>query len=387
MHDFDAVTDRRNTDSLKYDHASARGKPDGIIPMWVADMDFPSPPCVLEALEERVRHGVFGYSEPTDDYYGSVRDWFLERHGWRTQANWVVKTPGVVASICAAIHAVTDPGDAVIIQQPVYYPFEDSITGSGRRLVVNELRQADGRYGIDFDAFEGQVAENGAKLFLLCSPHNPVGRVWTRGELERLGEICLRHGVTVFSDEIHQDFVFPGASHTVFADIDPELAGITITGTSPSKTFNIAGLHIANTFISNPSLRRRFVKAYYGTGLSQVGAMGLVACRAAYRGGAEWLDGLLGYIWGNMCLLRDFLSANLPNIKLIEPDGTYLAWLDFGALGLDTAALNDFIVNKAGLWLDCGTMFGRGGQGFQRINIACPRATLQSALNRLRGAM
>jgi cystathionine beta-lyase len=386
-YDFDTVLDRRNTDSLKYDRAAARGKPDGAIPMWVADMDFASPPCVLDALAERVRHGIFGYSEPSGDYFGAVRDWFIERHGWRTQESWLVMTPGVVVSMCAAIHAATNPGDAIIIQQPVYYPFAESIAGSGRRLVVNGLRLADGRYEIDFDAFEGQVVENGVKLFLLCSPHNPVGRVWAQSELERLGDICLRRGVTVFSDEIHQDFVFPGNRHTVFADISPELADITVTGTSPSKSFNIAGLHIANTFISNAALRRKFVKAYYGSGLSQVGALGLTACRAAYRGGAEWLDELVGYIWGNLRFTRDFLSAYLPRVKLVEPEGTYLAWLDCKALDLDTAALNDFIINKAGLWLDCGTMFGVGGEGYQRANIACPRSILESALNRLRDAV
>ncbi|MDR1299829.1 MAG: aminotransferase class I/II-fold pyridoxal phosphate-dependent enzyme, partial [Oscillospiraceae bacterium] len=221
---------------------------------------------------------------------------------------------------------------------------------------------------------------------LLCSPHNPVGRVWSPGELERLGDICLRRGVTVFADEIHQDFIFPGSRHTVFADICPELADITVTGTSPSKTFNIAGLHIANTFIANAALRRKFIEAYNGSGLSQVGALGLVACRAAYRAGAEWLDELVGYIFGNLCFLGDFLRDNLPSVKLVRPEGTYLAWLDFGALGLGTSALNDLIVNKAGLWLDCGTMFGRGGRGFQRINIACPRSVLKTALIRLQSA-
>ncbi|MDR1217827.1 MAG: pyridoxal phosphate-dependent aminotransferase, partial [Oscillospiraceae bacterium] len=369
------------------DHAARRGKPDDLLPMWVADMDFQSPPCVLDALSERVRHGIFGYSEPTDDYFDAVYGWFESRHGWRTQADWLVKTPGVVVSLCAAVHAVTLPGDAVIIQQPVYYPFADSVTGSGRRLIVNELRLSDGRYEIDLDDFERKIVRERVKLFLLCSPHNPVGRVWTPGELEALGRICSKNGVTVFSDEIHQDFVFPGHRHTVFAGISPEFADMTITGTSPSKSFNIAGLHIANTFISNPRLRRLFVKSYYGTGLSQVCAPGLVACRAALRDGAAWFDELLAYIKGNLDCLRAFLNTELPRVNLIEPDGTYLMWLDFRALGLGTQALNDLIVHKAKLWLDCGTMFGTGGKGFQRINIACPRRTLTQALHMLKAAV
>jgi cystathionine beta-lyase len=386
-YDFDRVIDRRNTDSLKFDHAVRRGKPESLIPMWVADMDFQSPPCVLDALGERVRHGIFGYSEPLADYSDAVCGWFARRHSWRPEESWLVKTPGVVMSLCAAIHAVTLPGDAVIIQQPVYYPFEDSVTDAGRKLVVNELSLTDGRYEIDFDDFEEKIIRERVKLFLLCNPHNPGGRVWTCAELERLGAVCLKNGVTVFSDEIHQDFVFPGHVHTVFADISPELADITITGTSPSKLFNIAGLHIANTFISNARLRRKFVKAYYSTGLSQVGAMGLAACRAAYRDGDEWADELVAYIRGNLDYLRGFAGSELPRVGVVEPDGTYLVWLDFRGFGLNTAELNDFIVRKAGLWLDCGTMFGAGGEGFQRINIACPRSVLARALDRLADAI
>ncbi|MDR2356549.1 MAG: pyridoxal phosphate-dependent aminotransferase [Oscillospiraceae bacterium] len=385
-YDFDSVIDRRDTDSLKYDHAARRGMPEGLTPMWVADMDFRSPPCVLDALAERVRHGIFGYSEPPGDYFEAARGWFERRHGWRIEENWLVKTPGVVMSLCTAIHAVTRPGDAVIIQQPVYYPFAGSVTGAGRRLVVNELRLTDGRYEIDFDDFEEKVVRERVKLFLLCSPHNPGGRVWTRPELERLGAVCLKNGVTVFSDEIHEDFVFPGRAHTVFANISPELDDITITGTSPSKTFNIAGLHIANTFISNRRLRRKFIGAYNGAGMSQVGAPGIVACRAAYSGGDEWADELVAYIRGNLDCLRGFIGAEAPRVEVIEPDGTYLVWLDFRRFGLSDAELDDIIVNRAGLWLDSGAIFGAGGKGFQRINIACPRSVLTRALDRLADA-
>ncbi|MDR2670904.1 MAG: pyridoxal phosphate-dependent aminotransferase [Oscillospiraceae bacterium] len=382
-YDFDRVIDRTNTDSLKYDFARQRGKPEGILPLWVADMDFQAPPCVLDALAERSRHGIFGYSDTGEDYAAVLQDWFWRRFRWRIEPDWIVKTPGVVTALHIAVQAFTAPGDGIIIQQPVYYPFSAAVRTTGRTLVVSELVLQDGRYQIDFADFEAKVKAGRVTLFILCSPHNPVGRVWTEEELTKLGDICLRHGVRVVSDEIHADFVFPGRRHRVFADLSPALRDITITCTAPSKTFNLAGLQISNILIADPRLRAAFARAYAAAGLSQLGIMGLVACRAAYAGGEAWLEALKVYLTGSLALLRDTLARTLPAVRLIEPEGTYLAWLDCRALGLTPAELDDRIVRRAGLWLDEGPMFGAGGAGFQRINFACPRSVLTRALTQL----
>jgi len=380
-HDFDRVIERRGTYSIKHNPAS-RGKPDDVLPLWVADMDFAAPPCVSEALVSLARHGIFGYSEPDAAYFSVIRNWFAGRFGWSVEREWLVVTPGVVNALAVAIRAFTEPGDGVVIQQPVYYPFESSVRQNGRRLLINELMYSGGSYGIDFQDFENKIQE--AKLFILCSPHNPVGRVWTRDELVRMGEICLRHGVTIVADEIHQDFVFPPNRHLVFAAIDPRFAAITVTCTSPSKTFNLAGLHNANIFIANETLRSKFRQEYASCGLSQPSVAGLAACKAAYKGGGQWLDELIAYIGGNMSLLREFLQTQLPKIKFVEPEGTYLAWLDFSEFGLSAKELDTLITHKCKLWLSSGHTFGAGGKNFQRMNIACPRTVLQEALGRLK---
>lgn len=387
QYDFDTIIDRKNTDSLKYDFAAKRGLPEGVLPLWVADMDFRTPPCVIEALVEKSRHGIFGYSDTREDYDEVLHNWFLKQFGWNVQPDWLVKTPGVVFAINIAIRALTDEGDAVLIQQPVYYPFAASIRANRRKLVVNQLVYSEGKYSIDFEDFEEKIIQNRVKLFILCSPHNPVGRVWTREELVRLGEICLKHNVLVVADEIHEDFTYPGHRHLVFADVKPEFSEMAITCTAPTKTFNLAGLQISNIFIPNPEIRQRFKKEITRSGYGDPNIMGIVACRAAYKGGSEWLAELKAYLLGNLNDLRDFLTQRLPQIKLVEPEGTYLVWLDCSGLGLDDKELEDFIINKAGLWLDSGTMFGAGGEGFQRINIACPRAILEKALTQLEGAV
>ncbi|HOA55069.1 MAG: MalY/PatB family protein [Acetivibrionales bacterium] len=384
---FDKIIDRRGTDSLKYDLAAKRGMPEDIIPLWVADMDFPAPPEVLEALVEKSRHGIFGYSDTIgDDYFNALADWYASRFNWHLSPKWLVKTPGVVFAICTAIRALTEEGDAVLIQEPVYYPFAGSVRANNRNLVVNELVYRDGRYYIDFDDFEDKIARNRVRLFILCSPHNPVGRVWSEEELAAMGEICLKYGVKVVADEIHADFVYPGYRHHVFETIRPEFADMTITCTAPTKTFNLAGLQISNVFISNTELRKKFKQELEKTGYSQPNIMGLVACKAAYRYGAQWLEDLNSYLVSNLALVRDFLAQELPSVRLVEPEGTYLLWLDFRALDLPDKELNDLIVQKAGLWLNAGPMFGAGGEGFQRINIGCPAATLQKALERLKKA-
>jgi len=384
---FDQPVDRQAAYSYSIKHNPAsRKKPIDVLPLWVADMDFPAPPCVLDVLTERVKHGIFGYSEPDAPFFAAVQGWFEKRFDWRVSREWLSITPGVVTAIYIAIRALTKPDSGILIQQPVYYPFESAVKDTKRKLLVNRLVYgSDGRYGIDFADFEEKAKQAG--MFILCNPHNPVGRVWTRDELTRMGEICLRHGVTIISDEIHQDFIYKGHKHLVFSNLDARFADVTITCTAPSKTFNLAGLQLANIFISNKSMRGAFNKEYVSIGLSQPPLMGLAACQAAYEGGAEWVDQLIGYLAGNMALIGDFLRTHIPKIKLIEPEGTYLAWLDCAGLGLSVCGLNDFITNKAKLWLNNGPTFGLGGEGFQRMNAACPRSVVNTALERLKSAV
>ncbi|MGE5613107.1 MAG: MalY/PatB family protein [Bacillota bacterium] len=383
---FDEVVDRKNTDSIKYDFAAKYGMPENVLPLWVADMDFRAPSCVIDALVEKSRHGIFGYSESGKGYFEAVKNWFQKRHGWDVHEDWLVKAPGVVFAICVAIRALTGEGDSVLIQQPVYYPFADSVLANGRKLVVNQLRYDGGRYSIDFDDFERKIREERVKLFILCSPHNPVGRVWTRDELVRMGDICLKNGVIVVSDEIHMDFVYPGYRHLIFAEQKPEFMQNSITCTAPTKTFNLSGLQVSNIFIPNKGIRSAFRKELRKSGYSQLNIMGLTACKAAYADGEEWLDQLIDYLHGNLAYLRSFLKDRLPQVFLVEPEGTYLAWLDFSRLGLSDTELERLIVHKAGLWLSRGTIFGKGGKGFQRINIACPRSILEEGLHRLEKA-
>jgi len=385
--DFDRHIERRNTDSLKYDFAARRNKPADILPLWVADMDFRTPPAVVEALVARAEHGIFGYSDSGDAYFAAVEGWFSRRFGFAVRPEWLVKTPGVVFAISCAVRAFTEPGDAVLIQQPVYYPFTEAVQSNRRKLVVNELVCRDGAYSIDFAGFERQIKENGVKAFILCSPHNPVGRVWTREELTRLGEICLRHGVLVISDEIHADFTYPGHTHTIFPNIAPAFADNCVLCTAPTKTFNLAGLQISNIFIPNKALRHKFKQELTRVGYSQVNVMGMDACRAAYAEGEQWLGELRVYLLQNLIFLREYVRDHMPGVRLVEPEGTYLVWLDFRALGLAGQALDDLVVYKAGLWLDAGEIFGAGGAGFQRLNIACPRAALERALAKLAGAL
>lgn len=386
-YDFDTITDRRNTNSLKYDFAEKRDKPKDVLPLWVADMDFPAAPPIIEKLEAAVHHGIFGYSEARDPYFDAIRSWMLRHFHWEIERNWLVKTPGVVFALSAAIRAFTRPGEGVMIQQPVYYPFSEVILDNDRTPVNSSLRLINGHYEMNFEDMEEKFRHGDVRLFILCSPHNPVGRVWTEEELRKIGDLCLKYHVLVVSDEIHSDFVYPGFRHHVFAGLSPEYADITVTCTSPSKSFNLAGLQTSNIFIANADLRRKFRKAVAAAGYSQLNQLGLVACQAAYESGEEWLSAVKEYLCENLSYLRGFLNARIPEVKLIEPEGTYLVWLDFRKLGLTCDELEDLIVCKAHLWLDSGSMFGADGEGFQRINIACPRATLQQALTQLESAV
>ena len=392
-YNFDKIINRKGTNCLKYDYAVERGKPADVLPLWVADMDFTVSEEITKSLHAAVDHGIYGYTQPKDAYYNAITNWMEKNHNWKTKREWIMKTPGVVFALGAAVKAFTKPGDAVLIQNPVYYPFTNIIRDNDRRVIDNTLvyekRVTEGKsqYSIDYEDFERKIVQENIKLFILCNPHNPVGRVWNREELQYLGEICLRHHVIVVSDEIHNDFVYPGFEHTVFANVDPRFAEFTVTCTAPSKTFNLAGLQISNIFISNETLREAFQKEIDKTGYDEPNALGAVACEAAYRGGQAWLDQLRAYLLENLNFLRAYLQEKIPQIHLVEPEGTYLVWLDCSELGISGKELDQFIVEKAGLWLDGGAMFGPSGADFQRVNIACPRATLELALDKLKAAV
>lgn len=386
-YDFNKVTDRRNTNAIKYDLALARGKPADVLSLWVADMDFPTAPAILDALHAKVNHGIFGYSVPDERFYEAVKKWQKSEHDFDVERGHIVTTPGVVFAISCAIKAFSKEGEAVIIQTPVYYPFKNMIEANKRKLVTSSLFEEKGKWHIDFEDFERKIIENQVKLFILCSPHNPVGRVWTREELEKLSEICLRHNVIVFADEIHNDFIFEGYKHTVFSTISKETALNSIVSTSASKTFNLAGLQFSVNFIQNPVLKRKFHDERDKTGYDEPSLMGFVATQAAYEHGKEWLVALKKHLKENLDFIRTFLAEKLPKVRLIEPEGTYLIWLDFSAYGLSDSELDNLIVNKAKVWLDKGTMFGPEGNNYQRINIATPRAVLQEALERIASAL
>ena len=385
--DFDRIIDRKNTRCLKYDFAKKRGLPEDVLPLWVADMDFETSSYIEDALTERVKEGIFGYSEVETPYFEIVKNWMVKHHNWEPQENWLIKTPGVVFALAMAVRAYTEPGDRVLLQQPVYYPFSEVITDNEREVVSNDLvLTTDGTYEIDFADFEQKIIENKIKLFLLCSPHNPVGRVWTKEELEKLGDICVKHGVTVVSDEIHNDFVWKG-EHTVFAGIKKEFADISITCTAPSKTFNLASMLISNIFIPDQKKRRKFRKEVDRAGISQLSVLGLVATEAAYKQGEEWYQAMLAYVKANIAFAKEYVEKNLPGVRMIDTQGTYLIWLDFRQTGLSVEQLDHKIVYEAKLWLDSGKIFGKVGEGFERINVACPRAVLQEALDRIRGIL
>lgn len=386
---FDEVVNRKNTKCLKYDFAVKRGYPEGILPLWVADMDFKSSSYVEDALTSLAAHNIYGYTntQDGDGFFEAVSGWMKRHHDFDVYPEWHVKTPGVCFAIANAIRAVTNPGDAVIIQEPVYYPFRLIILQNKRKPVINELHCDEvGNYSMDYDDFERKIIENNVKLFILCNPHNPVGRVWTKEELLTVGEICKRHGVIVFSDEIHFDFIWEG-KHTIFQEADPSFKDLSITATAPSKTFNLAGLQQSNIFIPNEEIRRKFEWEYHVTGLDEPNAAGIAAAQAVYENGDEWYEAVKKYILGNIDFADDFIKNELPGVTMNRPEGTYLIWLDFRPLGFSADQLEDLIVNKAGLWLDRGKIFGRSGEGFERINIACPRVVLKEALERIKSSI
>lgn len=382
--DFDTPVERRGTSCIKYDFAVERGYPADVLPLWVADMDFPVPECVTKALTDRVQHGIFGYSDTKDGYFEAVQSWFARRHGLTVEKEWLIKTPGVVFALAQAVRALTEPGDGVVIQTPVYAPFHMVVRNNGRKLLENPLIYRDGRYTVDFENLEAQLKS--ARLLILCSPHNPVCRVWTKDELRQVGLLCRKYDVTVVSDEIHCDFAFPEHPHTPFLSACPEMAERTVMCTAPSKTFNLAGLQVSNLFVPGQAIREKLKAELERIGYSQLNCLGTVACQAAYEGGEAWLDACKAYMRENLDFVRQYLAENLPQVKLVEPEGTYFAWLDCTGLGLTEEELNRAIVQRGKLWLDAGGIFGQEAALFQRVVLACPRTTLARAMAQFCGA-
>lgn len=382
-YDFDRVIERRGTDSDKWQVYGAE-----VLPMWVADMDFLAPPQVIDALVKRAQHGVFGYPMHPDPYYeyGSMIDWMRTRHGWNIKRKWITHSPGVVTALNLAVNAFTQPGDKIIVQPPVYPPFFSIVKNNGRQLVFNPLRAENGYYRMDLADLEKRI-DSRTKALMLCSPHNPVGRVWTKEELSALGEICVRRNVLILSDEIHSDLILRGNKHTPLATISPELADLTITLIAPSKTFNIPGLFTSALIIPNPKLHTQFNHMLENMALNSSNIFGMVGLEAAYRHGAEWLDQLLEYLQANIDFAIRFFKERVPQIKVTCPEGTYLLWLDCRDLGLGHDALRDLFLKQAKVALNEGYTFGAGGEGFMRMNVGCPRSILQEGLERIERAV
>ena len=386
QYDFDTPIDRTHTWSIKHDFKKENGKADDILPLWVADMDFRSPDSVVEALKKAVDHGIFGYSRADESYFDAVAAWYQKRHHLTLQPEWMTCTPGIVFALSIAVRAFTQEGDAVLIQPPVYHPFSRAILRNKRTLVENPLVLKDGHYEMDLEDLEQKVLDEHVKLMILCNPHNPVGRVWTREELTALADICLRHHVYVISDEIHGDFVWQGHEQTPYASISEEACLHSMMCTAPSKTFNLAGMATSNLFIPDPEMRRKFRSELLDVGQENMNRLGLFACRAAYEGGGEWLDQLIGYLAGNLALVRDFCKNRVPQIQLVEPEGTYLAWLDCRELGMTDDELMAFFSYEAKVWLDPGTHSGEQGSGFMRFNLGSSRSVIAQALDQIEAA-
>lgn len=387
MKSFDDLIDRRGTGSMKWDGHRQMGFPPEAIPLWLADMDFPVAPQITAAIKDRAAHEVFGYSFPKDSYYDSLLGWMQRRYGWQLDREWVVTVPGVVPAINLALWAFTNPGDAVLIQPPVYPPFANAVLGNGRKLIKNPLIPGTGGYTIDFADFAAKITANDVKLFILCSPHNPVGRVWAPQELRAMADICLEHNVLIVADEIHQDLTFPGVRHYPLPAANRDYGEISITCTAPSKTFNLAGLQTSNIIVPNSDLREKYVAAARCWGVGKVNLMGMVACEAAYAHGDDWLDQAMAYVAANAAFVQNFLAENLPQVKYTDSQGLFLLWLDFNGLGLSPQELESFLLNKANLWLNQGYTFGEEGNGFVRLNIACTRSLLARAMAQLQAAL
>lgn len=377
-YDFDKQIQRRGTDSYKWDSAESGN----VLPMWVADMDFHTAPAIVDALQQRVEHGIFGYTRVPDSYYEAVTGWFGRRHGWQISRDWIIYTSGVVPAISAVIKALTVPGDKVLVQTPVYNCFFSSIRNNGCEMVSSPLVFANSTYTIDYEDLEQKAADPRVKVMLLCNPHNPAGRVWRREELVRVGEICIRHGVIVVSDEIHCELVFPEYRYIPFASISEDFLQHSVTCISPSKAFNIAGLQIANIVCADAGRRARIDRAINDNEVCDVNPFGVIATQAAYNDGEEWLNQLVEYLQANYLYLREFCREQLPEFPVTILEGTYLVWMNCSKLYMSSEKLEQRLIDEAGLWLNAGTMYGAEGEGFMRWNIACPHDTLREGLKR-----
>lgn len=386
MMDFNIVIDRKNNFAAKYDEMGKKFGREDLIPLWVADMDFKTAEPIIEAIQKRAEQGIFGYTSRPDSYFEAVSQWLEKRHGWTVDPNLMIHSPGVVPSLSFLIQHFTEPGDRIIIQPPVYYPFFDVVSSNGRQLVENPLKIVEGRYEMDYDQLE-QVAKKGAKMLLLCSPHNPVGRVWTKEELVRLGEICIRYGICVIADEIHSDLIFSGHKHIPFAMISEEFRQNTITCIAPSKTFNLAGLQASIVIFPNEIDKARFDNVLGTLDIRRNNCFSVVASEAAYRYGEDWLAGVLEYIEANFAYIQEFCQKRIPQIQPNYPEGTYLVWIDCRGLGMDKEKLHDFMINEAKLALDDGFWFSDDYAGFMRLNAACPRSILTAALEQWANAV
>ncbi len=384
MENFDQVIIRENTSCIKWDGWKKMNKPEGLLPLWVADMDFKAPDAIIDAITRKAAHGIFGYGFCDHEYYGAVCNWMKKRHDLAITNDNIVTTPGVVAALNIAVNAYTQINDAIMINKPIYHPFDKVIEQNGRKKISCPMSFKDGRYQLDFSLFEQKIINHKVKMFILCNPYNPIGKVWSLQELKKIGEICLKHEVLVVCDEIHQDFVFKNHVHIPFVNVDKRFKDISIIATSPSKTFNLAGLQCANILFFNDSLKERFIITKRKSGFNEEpNILAIEATKAAYLHGEKWLDDLIKYLEKNKNLLQNFLSKNIPEVKLVEPEGLYLAWVDFSGLDMDAEHLEAFMINEAKLWLDEGYIFGIGGAGFERINLAVPQSVLKEALNRL----
>jgi len=386
-YDFDRVIDRTRTNSIKWNKHFLKEHfdTDDVLPLWVADMDFQCPQPVIDALKKRTAEEIYGYSwHKIPAYLDSVTNWMKRRHSWEVENDWIVYSPGIVPAIYMLIQTFVNTGEKVIIQPPVYQPFFTAIVNNGRKVLTNQLLYENKKYSIDFEDFEEKAKDPLTKMFILCSPHNPIGRVWTEKELRRLGDICLENEILIVSDEIHHDLILSGHKHTLFSTLSKEFEQNTFVCTAPNKTFNIAGLQTSNIIISDKRKREAFTNTIMNiNGIMIPNLFGIVALITGYDEGEEWLEQVLKYIEANFKFLKEFVSENLPDVDFIDPEGTYLAWLDFRKLGMDDESLSKFMLKKAKVALDDGKIFGPGGEGFQRINVACPRSILKECMTRI----
>lgn len=377
-YDFDKVTPRCGTNSYKWDSTDDKE----VLPMWVADMDFQTAPCIINALKKRVEHGIFGYTRVPEEYYDAVISWFSRRHNWEPRREWFIYTSGVVPALSAVIKALANGGDNILTLTPVYNCFFSSIRNNGCKLSNCALKYENNTFSIDFDDLERRAADPKTPLLLLCNPHNPSGRVWTREELQRIGDICIKHNVIVVSDEIHCEVVHPGYKYIPFASISEEFQKHSVTCISPSKAFNIAGLQIANIIVENDEWRQRIDKAININEVCDVNPFGVIATIAAYNEGEEWLNQLLLYIHGNYLFFKDYCEEHLPQLPVAPLEGTYLAWMDCRSLNIPSEEFEEELMKKAKLWLNAGSMYGKEGEGFMRWNLACPRQLVKEGLER-----